>query len=90
MAVKATGKKPVKKTGKSAVKKTNKKTVKKAVKKNLTRVQFSRDTTAKQIVQYIRKSQEEWAKKFPERAHRLYPEIFDEQGNRIPEEKPKK
>lgn len=55
--------------------------------KNLHRTQFSKDVTAKQIVAFIRKSQEEWAKKFPERAHRLYPTVFDEQGNRIPKEK---
>lgn len=86
MTEKKTVKKPVKKTGKKIVKKTGKK----AVKKNLTRVQFSRDTTADKIVEFIRKSQEEWAKEFPERAHRLYPTVFDEQGNRIPEKKSKK
>ena len=79
-----------KKTVKKTVKKVVKKTGKKPVKKNLTRVQFSRDATADQIVDHIRKIQEEWAKEYPERAHRLYPNVFDEQGNRIPEKKPKK
>ncbi|HMS00159.1 MAG TPA: hypothetical protein PKK96_10855 [Anaerolineales bacterium] len=75
-----------KKTVKKTVKKTKKLTAKKTGKKNLTRVQFSRDSTAKQIFKAIRESQTDWAKKFPERAHRLYPEVFDEQGNRIPHE----
>lgn len=52
-------------------------------KKPLKRVQFPKNVTAKQIVQHIRKSQDEWAKRFPERAHRLYPQVYDAQGNRI-------
>ena len=83
-------KKTVKKTAKKVVKKVVKKTGKKPVKKNLTRVQFSRDATVDQIVDIIRKTQEEWAKENPERAHGLYPTVFDEQGNRIPEKKSKK
>ncbi|MBE7534299.1 MAG: hypothetical protein HS124_00990 [Anaerolineales bacterium] len=51
--------------------------------KNLKRVQFKKDATAKEIWQYIRRSQDNWAKKFPDRAHSLYPTIYDENGNRI-------
>lgn len=75
-----------KKIVKKTVKKVVKKSGKKAVKKKLTRVQFSRDATVDQIVDIIRKTQEEWAKENPERAHRLYPTVFDKQGNRISEE----
>lgn len=51
--------------------------------KNIHRVQFPKGATAKEIVQFIRKSQDAWAKKYPERAHRLYPQVYDAQGNRI-------
>jgi hypothetical protein len=47
------------------------------------RVQFPKDITAQGILDEIKKKQDEWAKKFPERAHRLYPKIFDEAGDRI-------
>lgn len=47
------------------------------------RVQFPKDYTARQIADAIRKMQDDWAKKYPERAHRLYPKIFDKDGNRI-------
>ncbi|HEY4618304.1 MAG TPA: hypothetical protein VIH09_08935 [Flavobacterium sp.] len=48
-----------------------------------TRVQFPKDSDAKSIFSGIRRLQDEWAKKYPDRAHRLYPKVFDENGNRI-------
>jgi len=47
------------------------------------RVVFPPNWDAKQILAEIRRMQDEWAKENPKRAHRLYPEIFDEHGNRI-------
>jgi hypothetical protein len=47
------------------------------------RVQFGRGSTAEQIAGVIRKLQDDWALKYPERAHRLYPEVYDENGKRI-------
>ena len=47
------------------------------------RVQFPKGSTAKQIADAIRKLQNDWALKYPERAHRLYPEVYDENGKRI-------
>lgn len=58
--------------------------------KKLTRVQFPKDIGAKAIVDAIREIQDDWAKRYPERAHRLYPTIYDEAGNRIKDVKKKK
>ncbi|MBP6177961.1 MAG: hypothetical protein KA480_06525 [Anaerolineales bacterium] len=52
-------------------------------KEKLVRVQFQKDVTAQEILAGIKEAQDKWAKKFPERAHKLYPKVFDEQGNRI-------
>jgi hypothetical protein len=48
-----------------------------------TRVQFAKGATAQEIVNQINKIHDDWAKKYPERAHRLYPKVFDENGDRI-------
>jgi len=58
-------------------KSTNKKTNK------LVRVQFPKDADAEQILDGIEKAQDEWAKRYPEKAHQLYPKVYDEAGNRI-------
>jgi hypothetical protein len=47
------------------------------------RVQFPKGADAKTILSGIRKAQDEWAKRNPEKAHRLYPNVYDEIGNRI-------
>ena len=47
------------------------------------RVQFPKDSTSKEILGAIRGIQDKWAKENPETAHRLYPKIYDEAGNRI-------
>jgi hypothetical protein len=47
------------------------------------RVQFQKDVTAEGILSEIKKLQDEWAKKDPARAHRLYPNVYDEKGDRI-------
>jgi hypothetical protein len=47
------------------------------------RVQFGKNANADGIVNGIRKAQDDWAKANPEKAHRLYPTVYDEQGNRI-------
>jgi hypothetical protein len=47
------------------------------------RVQFQKGVDAKDILPAIKKLQDEWAKKFPERAHQLYPNVFTETGERI-------
>ena len=47
------------------------------------RVQFQKGVTSREILTEIKSIQDGWAKEFPERAHRLYPTVFDEQGNRI-------
>jgi hypothetical protein len=39
------------------------------------RQQFGRGSTAEQIADAIGKIQDEWAWKYPESAHRLYPEV---------------
>ena len=64
-------------------------------KEKTVRVQFPKDATAEDIVDGIRKVQDEWAKKHPERAHKLYPDVYSETGDRIQqdtqqERKPKK
>ena len=51
-------------------------------KKNV-RVVFPKDATAESIADGIKKIQNEWAKRYPERAHRLYPTVYDEAGNRV-------
>lgn len=38
---------------------------------------------AEEILDVIDNIQGQWAKKYPERAHRLYPTVFDENGDRI-------
>ncbi len=52
----------------------------------LLKVTFRKDSNAKEILAGIRQAQDNWAKKFPEHAHRLYPKVYDEQGNRIPKQ----
>jgi len=56
---------------------------KKQSNKKLKRVQFSKESTAEMIVSHIRRVQDEWALKNPEKAHRLYPKAYDETGKRI-------
>ena len=51
------------------------------------RVQFPKGANAEQIVDGIEKVQDEWARRNPEKAHRLYPEVYDEAGNRINKER---
>lgn len=58
--------------------------------KKLKRVQFPKGSDAKAIVARIREIQDDWAKRYPERAHRLYPTVYDEAGNRIKNVKKKK
>lgn len=58
--------------------------------KKLKRVQFPKDFDAKAIAARIREIQDDWAKRYPERAHRLYPKVYDEAGNRIKNVKNKK
>jgi hypothetical protein len=48
------------------------------------RVQFGPNPTAKEIFSAIREQQDAWAKSNPARAHELYPNTYDEQGDRIP------
>lgn len=52
-------------------------------KKKLTRIQFGKGATPENILAAIRKMQREWAKKNPERAHQLYPNVYDEKGDVI-------
>jgi len=52
-------------------------------KSKLVRTQFEKDSTANEIAAIIRQNQDDWAKRYPERAHRLYPNVYDENGNRI-------
>jgi hypothetical protein len=47
------------------------------------RVQFQKGVTSQEILTGIKGAQDEWARKFPERAHRLYPTVWDKDGNRI-------
>lgn len=49
------------------------------------RVQFPKDATSKDILAIIRKLQDDWALKHPERAHELYPKRYPR-----PTEEPKK
>jgi hypothetical protein len=42
----------------------------------LVRVQFPKDSDAEGILAGIRQLQQEWAKKYPNRAHRLYPDKY--------------
>jgi hypothetical protein len=49
----------------------------------LKRVYFPKDSTAGDIADAIQEMQDEWAKKYPKRAHELYPDVYDEDGNRI-------
>jgi hypothetical protein len=46
------------------------------------RVQFPKDATAGSIADAIRNAQNEWARKHPERAHQLYPDVYSETGER--------
>jgi len=50
------------------------------------RVVFGKDATAEQILDGIEAAQDAWAKKYPEKAHRLYPKTYDAQGKRIAED----
>lgn len=52
-------------------------------KDKLTRVTFGKDASAERIADAIGEMQDAWAKKYPERAHKLYPNVYDEKGNRI-------
>jgi hypothetical protein len=54
-----------------------------AKKPTIQRVQFGKDATAEEIFAGIRAVQDKWAKQHPDRAHELYPHVFDEKGNRI-------
>ena len=54
------------------------------------RVQFPKDSTAKEIVSIIRGMQDNWAKENPKRAHELYPEVYSETGERIKKDTQKK
>ena len=52
-------------------------------KDKLVRTQFPKDSTAEEILSGIRKVQDGWARRNPERAHELYPEVYSETGERI-------
>ena len=47
------------------------------------RVQFPKGSTSQDILANIKNMQDEWAKKNPEKAHRLHPGVYDIYGNRI-------
>lgn len=47
------------------------------------RVQFPKGATSEAIVDAIDKLQNDWAKRHPEKAHKMYPKVWDEKGNRI-------
>jgi hypothetical protein len=47
------------------------------------RVQFPKGSTAKEILGNIKKIQDDWAKRNPEKAHRMYPKVYDIYGQRI-------
>lgn len=47
------------------------------------RVQFPKDAEAGEIIKGIRAVQDEWARKNPEKARRLYPKRYDEKGQVI-------
>jgi hypothetical protein len=47
------------------------------------RVYFDRNATSEAIAEAIGRSQDLWALRFPERAHRLYPEVFNADGTRV-------
>jgi hypothetical protein len=49
----------------------------------LLRVQFPKDETAEGILSGIRKLQDDWALRHPEKAHRLYPKTYNLKGERI-------
>ena len=59
-------------------------------KDKLIRTQFAKDSTAEDILSGIDKLQDNWAKKYPDRAHKLYPTVYSETGERIQKDKPKK
>jgi len=46
-------------------------------------VQFPKESTAQEILGNIKKIQDEWAKANPEKAHRMYPKVYDIYGKRI-------
>lgn len=50
---------------------------------NLERMYFPKDSTAGDIADAIQEMQDEWTKKYPKRAHEFYPDVYDEDGNRI-------
>jgi hypothetical protein len=47
------------------------------------RVQFGKGATSHNILDGIHKAQDNWAKSHPKIANKLYPEVYDEKGNRI-------
>lgn len=47
------------------------------------RVVFPKDATAENMFDAIRAKQDEWAKSDPAEAHKRYPRVYDEKGNRI-------
>ncbi len=47
------------------------------------RVQFGKNATAETILKGINMAQDNWALRHPEKAHELYPNVFDEYGKRI-------
>jgi hypothetical protein len=47
------------------------------------RVYFGEATTARDIAIAIQKIQDNWALKFPERAHRLYPTVYNADRTRV-------
>lgn len=46
-------------------------------------VSFPKEFNAQQILSTIKEKQDAWAKKHPELANKLYPKVFDKNGNRI-------
>jgi hypothetical protein len=52
-------------------------------KNDVERVIFSKDSTASDMAKTIRQKQDEWAKANPKESHTLYPDVYDENGERI-------
>ena len=47
------------------------------------RVQFGKDLTSQAMVDAINTLQNNWALGHPQKAHALYPSVYDENGKRI-------
>ncbi|HKJ38459.1 MAG TPA: hypothetical protein VJ972_06770 [Anaerolineales bacterium] len=47
------------------------------------RVQFGKDLTSRAMVDAINTMQNNWALRHPEKAHDLYPSVYDKNGKRI-------